>query len=133
MWCTTFTLCVLSKKKRKKIDSNESYYCGLPAFIVPNWGFWISWRRREDVEFLLTQITSKACFLFINISIQLFLFWKLLFYFKKWEKYDGNIVVLLIFQKLGMKYAFIKIAHPRDCRIHYLYFYEKSYKSRFIV
>ena len=26
------------------------------------------------MEFLLTQITSKACFLFINISIQLFLF-----------------------------------------------------------
>ena len=139
-WKEAFKFCgalllhyVFWVKRKGKIDSNESYYRGLPAFIVPNWGFWISWRRRR-MEFLLTQITSRACF-FINISIQLFLFcfWKLLFYFKKWEKYDGNIVVLLIFQKLGMKYAFIKIAHPRDCRIHYLYFYEKSYKSRFIV
>lgn len=58
-------------KRKGKIDSNESYYRGLPAFIVPNWGFWISWRRRR-MEFLLTQITSKACF-FVNIFIQLFL------------------------------------------------------------
>ena len=100
-------------KRKGKIDSNESYYRGLPAFIVPNWGFWISWRRRR-MEFLLTQITSRACF-FINISIQLFLFcfWKLLFYFKKWEKYDGNIVVLTDISKAWYEICIHKNCTPK--------------------
>ena len=133
MWCTTFTLCVLSKKKRK----NRLKWILLPwltGFHCTKLGILNLLEEKEDGIFIDPNYI-KSMFFFINISIQsfLFCFWKLLFYFKKWEKYDGNIVVLLIFQKLGMKYAFIKIAHPRDCRIHYLYFYEKSYKSRFIV
>ena len=134
MWCTTFTLCVLSKKKRK----NRLKWILLPwltGFHCTKLGILNLLEEKEDGIFIDPNYIKGMLFCkhFHTIISMYFVFENYYFTLKKWEKYDGNIGVLLIFLKLGMKYAFIKIAHPRDCRIHYLYFYEKSYKSRFIV
>ena len=121
----------------KRKEKNRLKWILLPwltGFHCPKLGILNLLEEKEDGIFIDPNYIKSMFFYKHFHTIISILFLKItILYFKKWEKYDGNIVVLLIFQKLGMKYAFIKIAHPRDCRIHYLYFYEKSYKSRFIV